>query len=236
MSTNCTCNHCTQDYCASKVSLFSNLNPTQIQEIIKKIQHIDIKKGEIILSEGAVSNRLYIINKGSLKVYNYNKEGKEQIFYILSEGDFLGDLNLFKEDVFEYYAQALEDTYLCTLSRDDFMSILKDNPEINQKILDYAYERITSLEHLIQTLNSKDVNARLASLLINISKHFGITTKEGVEISLPLSREDMANYLGLTRETVSRHLSHLQHDNIIQLIGSKKVVIKNFNELKNLSL
>ncbi|TCT12123.1 Crp/Fnr family transcriptional regulator [Natranaerovirga pectinivora] len=234
MLNTCNCSACNDKYCAKKVSLFSNLDTNQILKVVNKIDHKSYKKGEILFSEGDIADRFFIVNKGSLKVYNYTKDGKEQILYILSESDFLGDLNLFKEGVFDYYAMALEDTALCTLNKQDFNHILLENPEINLKILDYAYERITTLEKLIQTLNTKDINTRLANLLINISKNFGIKKGKEIEITLPLSREDMASYLGLTRETVSRHLSDLQNQNIIKMIGNKKMVVLDMNELNNL--
>lgn len=203
-------------------------------KVVQLIKRKNYKKGEILLHEGDVSDSLIIINTGSMKVYTYSREGKEQILYILTEGDFLGDINLLKKGIFDYNAIALEELDVCTLNKDDFNLILSENSEISMKILEYAYDRIAGLEKLVQTLTTKDVDSRIVELIINLSKTYGINTDEGIDIIFPLSREDMANYLGLTRETVSRRLTVLQNENIIKITGSKRILIKDFNTLKEL--
>ena len=90
------CRKCKGRYCASKTSLFSILEEPQLKEITDKINHTTYKKGEIIFLEGDLSDKLYVINHGKVKVFRYTKEGKEQILYIVSTGDFLGDLSLLK--------------------------------------------------------------------------------------------------------------------------------------------
>lgn len=232
----CHCGTCQDRYCAAKVRLFRGLDESHIFHIVNKIKHLDFKKGDLIFSTGDQGNRLLIVNKGTMKVYNYTKDGKEQILYLLTEGDYLGDINLFKESIMPYYASALDELSLCTLSRNDFKDLLLDNPEINIKMLNYAYERITDLERLVQTLTTKDVDVKIATLLTNLYPTFGIKKDNGIEINLPINREDMANYLGLTRETVSRSLTHLQTEGIITMLGNKKIIINDYPSLSALSI
>lgn len=229
------CNSCNHDYCAKKVSLFSSLCDKELNEILNLITRKHYEKGETIFSEGETFDRLYILNSGSIKIFQYNKEGKEQIVYILKEGEFLGDLNLLKKDIFKFNATALEDTNICIIHKDDFDKIIKANPEISLKVLEYAHDRISSLEEMIQTLTTKDIDVRLATLLLNLSKIFGAKSNTGIEINLPLSREEMANFIGVTRETISRKLSNFQSQNIIEILENKKILIKNINTLKELS-
>lgn len=231
------CNHCcpcNHNYCAKKVSLFTSLSDKDLIKVINLITKKSFTKGEIIFSEGEIFNKLFIINSGSIKVYTYTKDGKEQILYILKEGDFLGDLNLLKKDIFNFNAMALESTNMCILHKDDFDTLIKTNPEISMKLLEYAHDRIASLENLVQTLTTKDVEVRLASLLINLSNTFGIKTNIGIEITLPLTREDMANFIGVTRETISRKLSYFQSQNIIEIFENKIILIKDITILKEL--
>ena len=199
----CPCNH---KYCAKKVSLFASLSDNDLNKVVNLITKKSFEKGDIIFSEGELFDKLFIINNGSIKIYTYTKDGKEQILYILKEGEFLGDLNLLKNDIFKFNAMALESTNMCIIHKDDFDILIKTNPEISIKILEYAHDRIASLENLVQTLTTKDVEVRLASLLINLSSTFGIKTDIGIEITLPLTREDMANFIGVTRETVSQKI------------------------------
>lgn len=113
-------------------------------------------------------------------------------------------------------------------------SLIKINPDISIKVLEYAHDRIASLESLVQTLTTKDVEARLAYLLLNLSKTFGTKTDKGIEITLQLTREDMANFIGVSRETISRKLSYFQSENIIELFENKLILIKDINFLKEL--
>lgn len=227
----CACNH---KYCAKKVSLFTSLSDNDLNKVVNLITKESFKKGDIIFSEGEIFDKLFIINNGSIKVYTYTKDGKEQILYILKEGDFLGDLNLLKKDILKFNAMALESTNMCIIHKDDFDTLIKTNPEISIKVLEYAHDRIASLENLVQTLTTKDVEVRLASLLINLSNTFGIKTNIGIEITLPLTREDMANFIGVTRETISRKLSYFQSQNIIEIFENKTILIKDITILKEL--
>lgn len=228
----CSCNH---KYCAKKVSLFTSLSDKDLNKVVNLVTKISFEKGDIIFSEGEIFDKLFIINNGSIKVYKYTKDGKEQILYILKEGEFLGDLNLLKKDVFKFNAAALESTNMCIIHKDDFDILIKTNPEISIKVLEYAHDRIASLENLVQTLTTKDVEMRLASLLLNLSKTFGFKTDKGIEITLTLTREDMANFIGVTRETISRKLSYFQSQNIVELFENRIILIKDIAILKELS-
>lgn len=224
----CSCNH---KYCAKKVSLFTSLSDKDLNKVVNLVTKISFEKGDIIFSEGEIFDKLFIINNGSIKVYKYTKDGKEQILYILKEGEFLGNLNLLKKDVFKFNATALESTNMCSIHKDDFDILIKTNPEISIKVLEYAHDRIASLENLVQTLTTKDVEVRLASLLLNLSKTFGFKTDKGIEITLPLTREDMANFIGVTRETISRKLSYFQIQNIVELFENRIILIKDIGIL-----
>jgi CRP/FNR family transcriptional regulator len=231
----CGCNSCTGQLCTSKVPIFSTLADEQLAMITHLITRRKYKKGQVIFFEGDLSDKFYIINQGKIKTFKHTREGKEQILYILTEGDFIGDLSLLKKSTFQYNAEALEDVHVCTLAKDDFDKILKDNPEICLRILEYVHDRLVNLENLVQTLSTKDVEARIAGLLISFSESFG-TRKDGkVILDMALTREEMANYIGVTRETMSRKLSSLQEEGILELVGNKRIIINKLDLLKDLT-
>ncbi|MFT9486726.1 MAG: Crp/Fnr family transcriptional regulator [Tepidibacillus sp.] len=231
----CGCNSCTGQYCASKVPIFSMLADEQLEKITRLITRRKFKKGQVIFFEGDVSDKFYIINQGKIKTFKHTREGKEQILYILAEGDFIGDLSLLKKSTFQYNAEALEDVHVCILSKDDFDQILKENPEISLRILESVHDRLVNLENLVQTLSTKDVEARIAGLLVSLSESFGIKEERKVILEMALTREEMANFIGVTRETISRKLSGLQEEGIIELVGNKKIIINDPSYLKDLT-
>lgn len=226
------CPVCQNKYCANKISIFSGLEDVALEKITDLIMQKRYKKGQIICFEEDISDKLYIISQGKIKVFKYTKEGKEQILYILSEGDFIGDLSLLKKSQFKFNAEALEDVIVCTLSKNDFDKILKQNPEIALRILEVVHDRIIKLEDLVQSLSTSNIEARIARLLLGFINDFGIIKGKDIELTIPLSREDMANYIGVTRETISRKLSNMQDEGMIELLGNKKIIIKNKNKLE----
>lgn len=228
------CETCTGKYCAKKAPIFSVLENKEIEQITSQIIRRRYKKGQVLFFEGDVSDKFYIINRGKIKIFKYTKEGKEQILYVLAEGDFIGDLSLLKKGKFDFNAEALEDVSLCILTKDSFDSILKRNSEISLKILENLHDRLVSLENLVQTLSTKDIEARIAGLLVSFSKSFGKLQGDEIVIEMPLSREEMANFIGVTRETISRKLTSMQDEGVIELVGNKKIVIKDFDKIQNL--
>lgn len=225
--------HCTGKNCSKKVFIFSNLQEAELDEIHKIIITKEYKKGQVIFFQGDKADKLYIIKKGKIKIYKTTKEGKEQILYLLSEGETIGELSLLKKGEFDFSAEALEDVSLCTLTKQDFDNLVINTPGIVLKILEEVHDRLIGLENLVAQLGTKDVEVRIANLLVSFINNFGTTIKEGIRLDLPLSREEMGNYIGLTRETVSRKLTLLQDSGVIELIGNKVIIIKDLKRLQD---
>jgi CRP/FNR family transcriptional regulator len=221
------CVTCGDKICAKKVSLFSSLNDDQLQAVVKIIERKHYKKGEIIMHTGDDFNRLYIVNHGSLKVSTYNEDGKEQILYILNDGDSLGELSLLKKVVSPYNLIALKECFICTIPKYRFDEFIKKTPDIIFAILESSYEKIASLEKLVGAIASNDADIRLRFLIHQLMKQSGSTTPKGILINLQLTREDMANFVGVTRETISRKLSLLSGEGVLELLGNKQLLIVN---------
>lgn len=223
---NC-CGNCKRGLCTKEISIFSSLDSSELIEIIEKMNHKRVNKNDVVFLEGEKAKTLYFLNVGKIKIYKYTKDGKEQILHILSEGDFFGELNLLKESKYRFNAKAIEESKICTLSKENFKEILLYKPEIAIKILEIMGERLSALENLAQNLATNDIDARIAFLLKNLCDKYGEISNNDIIINLPLTREDMANYVGVTRETISRKLKKFEEENIIKIIGTKKIIIMN---------
>ena len=133
----------------------------EIQKIAKMTKHMKYKKGEILLHEGDTSDTLFIVNKGRVKVSKYTVNGKEQILYILSSGEFFGELHLFNSDeATNFSVCALEDTQVCMLTKSDIDYIMEANPEISLKLLKALTKRLAHTENLAQNLATKDPGSK----------------------------------------------------------------------------
>ncbi|MCC5912403.1 MAG: Crp/Fnr family transcriptional regulator [Clostridiaceae bacterium] len=227
------CERCKTKLCASKVSIFSNLNNEELLDIIKMTGHRNYLKGETIFLEEVEAKTLYLVNEGRIKIYKFTKDGKEQILHILSEGDFFGELNLLKTGEYSFNAEAITPTKLCTLTKEKMKELILSKPEIGIKILEVVGERLSRVETLAQSLASNDVESRIAYLLLDLKEKYGREVAEGIEINLTLTREEMSNYIGVARETISRKLKKFEEEGVIKLAGIKKIIIVDEEKLED---
>ena len=225
------CMTCKHKMCAKRISVFSTLLDNEIERVSELIVHRDFKKGEMIIKEGEPQDSLIILNSGSVKIFKYNQDGKEQILYIFSEGDFFGEKNLFQNKYATYYAQALDDAGICMINKNDFNDLLTTNPKIALKIIEELASRLEKLENALESMGTKSIEARIGTALIDLSAKYGKRTKRGILLELPLSREGLASYIGVARENVSRKLSALADEGIIEMTGNKKILIIREDEI-----
>lgn len=229
--TGCCCHKCKDRECPKNVPIFAGLDDTEITKIANLIVRREYKKGEMIVMEGGKLDSLYIINQGKVKSFRYTFEGKEQILYIFNEGDFFGEKNLLGTLNATYNVEALVETHICSIPNKSFQELLKTYPEISFKIIDQLCLRINLLESTIQNMGTKSIDSRVNAVLLEFAEKYGKKEPKGTLVELPISREGIANYIGIARETVSRRMSSLQDGGIIELIGNKKILILNMNAL-----
>jgi CRP/FNR family transcriptional regulator len=220
------CRSCRHDICAKKVPIFSSLDDSDIIKIVKMTGHKTYIKGDYLCHEGDITSRLFIVNEGKVKLSKFNKDGKEQILQILSNGSFFGEYYLFSDnEPYNFSAIAISDVKICTLSKVDMDQLLKDHPDINKKILQEISKRLIQTENLVQNLSTNDTNSKVAYVLLKLSERYGKEENDRIVVEIPINREEMANYAGVTRETMSRKLSHFEQEGILLTKGNKIIII-----------
>ena len=228
------CRICVDKFCAYKVPMFASFSCEELDEVYKLIKHRKIKKGEILFQDGEMVTSLVIVNEGRLKSYNYTKEGKEQIISILKDGDSYGEMYLLREKKFEGYLKAVTDCDISTLNKEEFQRVLLNNSKMCLKVLEVISERLVEVERLAIILSDKDIERKLAYVLLDFADKYGTKEDEKVIIELPITKEEMANYAGVTRETFSRKLKTFSEEKLIKMIGHKKIEILNKEGLEQL--
>lgn len=230
------CGHCREDclhkLCMHKVPIFSSLGPEDLAPIASLIRHGEYQKGETLFDEGDSPEALVIINDGSVKAFKVTPDGREQILYVFSGGDFFGERNLFGRKEAAYTVEALEPVRTCSFTRDGFHEVLRAHPEIAVKIIEELEERMARMESALQSMGVRNVDRRISALLLDFAGKYGAAVPEGILIRLPLSREGMANYLGIARETVSRKLGQLESDGVIRSVSNKNILVLDHGALE----
>jgi CRP/FNR family transcriptional regulator len=128
--------------------------------------------------------------------------------------------------------EALQAVKTCNLSRKQFQELLYRFPDIAVKIIVELGTRITRLENALQSIGVRNVDNRIGSILLEFADKYGTKNDTGTIIRLPFSREGIANYLGVARETVSRKFSQLENEGIIQSLNNKEILIPDMNKIE----
>lgn len=213
--------------CISLVPIFNHLEDGQMAEIMKTIKSVHYRKGEIIYKAGDQSDSLYIVSSGKIRIYRLSESGKEQLVRILNPGDFTGELAIFSKSVHESYAEAMKNTDVCMITRSDLQEFLVRYPTISLKILSEFSKRLEESEKQTTRVSTEKVETRIALFLVECLDEQGGT----MELELPMSKKDMASYLGTTPETLSRKLTELEDMGYINQLTNKKIKILELDEL-----
>lgn len=213
--------------CVSLVPIFNHLEEEQMDEIMTTTQSVSFKRGEIIYHAGDASDSLYIVNKGKIRIYRLSENGKEQLLRILKPGDFTGELALFRSGQHESYAEAMVDTSVCMIRRDDLQQLLEKYPTISIKVLQEFSRRLEESEKQTARFATEKVETRIALFLAE----FAEDADEGMEFKLPMSQKDLASYLGTTPETISRKLAQLEDEGYIRQKKGRRVEILDLDGL-----
>ncbi len=212
--------------CISVVPIFNHLEKDQMDEIMGVARSISFHRGEMIYRAGQRSDSLYIVNKGKIKIYRLSESGKEQLVRILKPGDFTGELALFKETTHESFAEAMEKTRVCLIKRSNLQKFLLKYPSISLKLLAEFTNRLEQSEKQFARLVTEKVETRLALFLVECFENEGQN-----QFVLPMSKKDLASYLGTTPETLSRKLTDLEKQGYIRQKPHKKIEVLDIDGL-----
>lgn len=220
------CRHESQKLCISIVPIFNHLDAEEMQEIVKESHSSAHKKGQTIYQAGEKSDGLYIVHKGRVKIYRLSDNGKEQLVRILEPGDFTGELSLFNESVHDAYAEALEPVELCVMGRDNFQQFLLKYPAIALKVLTEFSTRLAKTEKQAASIAMESTETRVAIYLADL-----VEEQKRSDVTLPMSRKDLASHLGTTPETVSRKLTDFEQSGWIKQSGQREIIILDLDAL-----
>ncbi len=215
-----------------KLPLLSEVEEDDVDSVLHEVILSNIKAGDYIFRTGDSPDFMYLIYKGQMKIFFNTIDGEEQIFYIYRDGDFVGGLNLLVNMPYRYVGQALTDCKVVAIPKSTFDTYFYDSPVVLRSVLTKSFERIRWAEELIQRLATSNASMKTAGLLLKLAKRIGVETEEGIRLELSMNREELGNYSGLRRETITRKLGQFKELGYIELIGNKVIIIKDLEALE----
>lgn len=191
------------------------------------------KKGQVIFNEGNFAHGVFCVSKGKIKLSKLGKEGKEQITRLANAGEIIGYRAFLNGEVYKATATALEDSYICMISKDKFMNTLGTNGDLSLKLLRLISKDLKTAEEHIVDIAQNTVKERVARSLMEMIETFGFTNDKKT-IDVTMTRSEIADMSGTTTESAIRSLLQLKKEKVIDLIG-KNIKILNLMQLEKMA-
>lgn len=202
-----------EDCVLCEAGLYSGLSTRQVCEIRGLLSKHRHGAHEVLFREGEPNTYLYLLREGQLKLTTVTPDGREQIIGLGLPGHLLG-FHSMHDTVHTYTAETLTAVQLCKIRRADMVDVLRQNPSVMLRVIDMLNEELNRAQLLIRLLGQKTSVEKVAAFILSLAP-LGLRNGSPTELPLPLSRQEMAELLGLTVETVSRHMSEFKREGIL---------------------
>jgi CRP-like cAMP-binding protein len=217
------------------VPIFADLDDETLNKIFKLGKTRTFEKDSVILMEHETGSAFFVIFSGKVKVYRVSDDGREVILSILSESDFFGEMAILDGLTRSANVTAIEDSEIFIIQRADFLDLMYSHPEVSISLLQELTKRLRAADMKIKSLSLKDVEGKVATVILQLADDIGKIKQGVVEIEKLPFQHDLANMAGTSRETISRTLHSFQKRGLIELDGNKLRIL-NYEKFKELFL
>jgi CRP/FNR family transcriptional regulator len=212
------------------------LDDNEIREVSRIGRTKRFRAGDIILADDEPTTFFANVVSGVVKLEKMSADGRQQIVGLVFPPDFLG--RAFSKSN-PYFAQAATDVEICAFQNTAFEALLRDHPNLEHRLFENTLNELDAARDWMFVLGRKSAQEKVASFLHLIARRqpmIGCSHTPSSHLArfdLPLTRADIADFLGLTIETVSRQLSNLKRQGTIQLTGGREVVVPDLRKLQS---
>jgi CRP/FNR family transcriptional regulator len=225
MDPSCSCEHC-----ELRELFVLDLDPKNMDIICTGKVEKEYLAGETIVKEGTLIKDFSYLKSGLVKLFRSDSSGKEQIITIAKPMDYVSLLSVFSDKRYNYSVSALKDSVTCNLKMEDIRALISKDGKLALNLLGKMSRVADTIILESLEIRKKHLRGRVAYLLI----YFSRTVFYSEEFELPLTRKEMAEYVGMTTENVIRTLSEFRRDGILKIYG-KTIQIVNMESLESIA-
>jgi len=197
--------------------VFSTLNDNELGELADLAIERSFIPNEFIFWDGDAPEWFYTIAEGQVKVLKHSSLGKEFTIAFFGPGEMFGEVAVFENKPYPASAQAVSETKVVGIKREDFLAFLTNRPQVALRIINVLGGRLRDAQNRLRDLAGERVEQRLASVLLMLSSKLGVT--------LPFTRQEIADMTGTTIETAIRVMSNLKDRGIIRSVRGKVIIL-----------
>jgi len=207
-----------------RVPLLAALTDSDREALARSASRRRYRRGDIIFQKDDPGHSLFIVARGSVRIYVPSTQGADLTLAVLGPGHFFGDLSLLDGRPRSASAAALGDTNVVILERSDFVAVIRTRPAAVMSVLAVVVRRLRDTDEMASDLAFLDVGGRLAKKLLELAATNGVKRQDGVLLDMPITQEELANMIGVTRESVNRNLSLFRRIGLVAKEGRRFVL------------
>ncbi len=208
-----------------KIPILEGLAQNHVQRLVSGVEVREIPRRQVIYLPGDPGESLFFINGGRVKCSKVTRDGKELTLAYRGAGQMFGELAVIDGAPREEMAEAMKNAIITEVPIGLFKELLLADADLGFRFASTIGERRKSLETKLEHLVFKDVQAKLAALLLELGEEYGVETDDGVQIGLKITHQEMANLIGSTRETISLTLAQFKKKKLINMNGRTVIVL-----------
>lgn len=191
------------------------------------------KRKQMIYREGNHPNRVYYLIKGKVKAFKTNEDGKELVVELYGPGDFMGYVALLEGTVYNDTAQAIEETEVAVIPREEFDELINNHKELTHKFIRLLAKNIVEKENHLLGLAYNSLRRKVADALLMLKHKYQQTAEKNFVIDI--NRESLATIAGTAKESLIRTLSEFKSEGLVDILDDGNIIITNTKKLENLA-
>ncbi|MCW5730086.1 MAG: Crp/Fnr family transcriptional regulator [Alphaproteobacteria bacterium] len=211
--------------------IFRDIAPDLLRRVAEVSQIRPLRKGAVLFHQGDEGDALFGVMEGVVRIYISGRGGRQLILAFMEPGDIFGEIALLDGLPRTASADAAEDTRLLVIERTQFRALLEQEPRLSLHIIELLCERLRSNTDRLGEYAFLDLRSRLAKKLHELAMAYGEQQEDGVRIALHLSQTDLAQTLGVTRESINKQIKAWTREKVL-LHKSGHVVVTDMERLK----
>jgi CRP/FNR family transcriptional regulator, cyclic AMP receptor protein len=205
-----------------------------MEDLARRAPDTFLEQEDILYTPKEGTERLFILKKGRVQLYEVNRDGEEVTLSVIEDGNIFGEMALTSQSPYGLYVRAIEPSTVVSLRREDVEDLIRDTPEVGLRLVRELAERLHDSERRYADMVGKDVPARLATLILTLVDSEGVVSSESYRIPNHYTHERLASMIGCKRVAVTRAFRKLEGGGAV-VLKDRRIVVKDMDALKDMA-